>query len=411
MLKNIALQIATKSIEATLPEPAIKKHLQNFSATGQVYVIAVGKAAWRMANAASQVLQNQISAGIVITKYHHSQGQIPSFQIFEAAHPIPDENSLIATEKAITLVSNLSENDTVLFLLSGGGSSLFEMPLATITLSQIQKITDKLLRSGAHIQEINTIRKHLSAVKGGKFAKLIAPAKIKALILSDVIGNSLGDIASGPVVADISSSEEALQIMQKYNINVEKNVWQTLKQETPKEISNSTATIIGSVETVCSQAKKIATELGFKAEIVATDITFPVKKMAKIVAAKANELTKKRSHLPCALIWGGETVVEVTGSGIGGRNQELAFTITKYIANLNDVVVLAIGTDGTDGPTDAAGGMVDGNSYQKLLNSNIDYQQILAENNSYTALKQIGDLIITGPTGTNVNDLIILLIQ
>lgn len=370
MLKKIALEIAQKAIETSSPEVAVKKYLELYSGElsikGKLYVLAVGKAAWRMANASAEVLGENISAGIVITKYFHSQGTIPKFKIYEAAHPLPDENSILATSKIIDLISNLSSDDMVLFLLSGGGSALLEKPLNGVTLSQIQNITKQLIKTEADIDEINVVRKHLSAVKGGRLAKIISPAKILMLALSDVVTNRVDSIASGPVVADKSRSENAFEIIDKQKIKIDENIRATLLNETPKNICNSKSVIIGSVKTLCQNAARIAEELGFKTEVISTTISLSVKEMAKIIAQKAQETIKSNYQSPLAYIWGGETVLKVSGSGLGGRNQELAFTITKYIQNMENIAVLAIGSDGTDGPSDAAGGVVDGYSYHKI---------------------------------------------
>lgn len=412
-LKDDVLKIVDEAIRSVLPENTVVETLNRLQLTGKIILVAIGKAAWRMAKAAKDVLDKQIIKGVLITKYGHSMGQIAGIEIYEAGHPVPDENTIHATERVLEIVDGLTRKDTVLFLISGGGSALFEKPRDGVTLEQLQQITQQLLRSGANIVEINTVRKHLSQVKGGLFAKHVYPAKIVALVLSDVLGDRLDSIASGPAYPDETTSIDAINILKKYNIPVEENILNALSEETPKKLDNVETHIIGSVKILCKKAERIARELGYYSMVLATTLDCEAKEAGRFLAAIAREevLNSLPLQRPCAIILGGETVVHVKGNGKGGRNQELALSAAKGIADLDGVVICSVGTDGTDGPTDAAGGIVDGKSYEKLRKLGIDIDAALENNDSYNALKAINGLVITGPTGTNVNDLILLLIE
>jgi hydroxypyruvate reductase len=408
-----ALEIARKAIDAVLPENALKRALEGRLFPGKVVLVAIGKAAWRMAKAASDVLGDRILRGVVITKYGHSQGPIGNFEIYEAGHPIPDENTVIATEAALRATAGLSRDDVVLFLVSGGGSALFEKPKGGVSLKSIMDVTDQLLRSGANIVEINAIRKRLSAVKGGQFAQNLHPAKVYAVVLSDVLGDRLDSIASGPAYPDSTTSKEALRIVQKYGLKLDPELLKLLEEETPKSLSNVETVVIGSVKVMCEEAAKTASELGYDTEILTTTLDCEAREAGLFLAAIAREEKGYGRPLlrPCALILGGETVVHVRGRGLGGRNQELALSAATGIQGLEGVAVLSVGSDGTDGPTDAAGGIVDGSTITKLKEAGRDPEEALKDNDSYHALETCGSLIKTGPTGTNVNDLTILVCQ
>jgi len=412
-LKKDALRIVDESIRAVLPDNVVMKTLNRLKLTGNVVLVAIGKAAWRMAKTAKDTLDGRITKGIVITKYAHSLGPIEGIEIYEAGHPVPDENTILATERALSIVEGLTGEDTVLFLVSGGGSALFEKPQNGVTLNQLQQITQQLLKSGANIVEINTIRKHLSQVKGGRFAEHTYPAKVVTLVLSDVLGDRLDSIASGPAYPDETTSADAINILKKYNIQVEENVLKALSRETPKKLDNVETHIIGSVKFVCEKAAQIAQKLGYNTMILTSTLDCEAKEAGRFLAAIAREEVSNNIPLqrPCAIILGGETVVHVTGNGKGGRNQELALSAAEGIDGLDGVVICSVGTDGTDGPTDAAGGIVDGKSCEKLRELGIDIDVTLKNNDSYNALKAIDGLVITGPTGTNVNDLILLLVE
>ncbi|HHV52580.1 MAG TPA: glycerate kinase [Synergistaceae bacterium] len=408
-----ALEIARKAIDAVLPENALRRALEGRLFPGKVVLVAIGKAAWRMAKAAADVLGDRILRGVVITKYGHSQGPIGNFEIYEAGHPIPDENTVIATEAALQATAGLSRDDVVLFLVSGGGSALFEKPKGGVSLKSIMDVTDQLLRSGANIVEINAIRKRLSAVKGGQFAQNLHPAKVYAVVLSDVLSDRLDSIASGPAYPDSTTSEEALRIVQKYGLKLDTELLKLLEEETPKSLSNVETAVIGSVKVMCEEAAKAASELGYNTKILTTTLDCEAREAGLFLAAIAREEKGYDRPLPhpCALILGGETVVHVRGRGLGGRNQELALSAAMGIQGLEGVAVLSVGSDGTDGPTDAAGGIVDGSTITKLKEAGCDPEEALKNNDSYHALEICGSLIKTGPTGTNVNDLTVLVCQ
>lgn len=410
-LREDAIRIINNSIESVLPDKAVKEEIEKLNFNDSVYLVAIGKAAWRMAKAAKDSLGDKIKDGIVITKYGHSKGKIEGLKIYEAGHPIPDENTINSTKKVVELVMNLGQEDTILFLVSGGGSALFELPVEGISLEELKKVTDLLLKSGANIVEINTIRKRLSQVKGGKFAKLVEPAKIYSLVLSDVLGDRLDSIASGPAYPDSTTVKDVEEIIDKYKLNLSEHVINALKKETPKELNNVETRIIGSVSKVCESAEKIAKSLGYNTLILTTTLNCEAKEAGSFLASIAREVKEKNRPLkkPCAVILGGETVVHVKGEGLGGRNQELVLSAAKGIVNYEDIVIVSVGTDGTDGPTDAAGGIVDGMTVKKLIEKNIDIEDTLNNNDSYHALQSIDGLVITGPTGTNVNDLTFIL--
>lgn len=407
-LRNDAKKIVDAAINAALPNTAVEKALNdiNFS-EGKLVLIATGKAAWSMAKTASDLLGDKIDEGVVITKYEHSQGGLPNIKIFEAGHPVPDENSFNATDEAIKAVRGLSETDNVLFLLSGGGSALFEKPL--IAGEELEDITNQLLSSGANIVEINTIRKRLSSVKGGKFAKLCEPAHVYSIILSDIIGDPLDMIASGPAYPDSSTSEEAVQIIQKYNIKLTEEAKELLHKESSKELYNVTTKVTGSVSQLCVAAEKTCKELGYKPITLTASLSCEAREAGSFLASIAEYYSSFDESR--AFIVGGETTVHLKGKGMGGRNQEIALGAAEQLSKLNDVAIFSIGSDGTDGPTDAAGGYVDNNTKSILVEKGIDIHEILENNDSYNGLKECDGLIITGPTGTNVNDLSVLLIK
>ncbi|WGS66052.1 glycerate kinase [Marinitoga aeolica] len=413
MLIGDLKEIIDYSIESVLPENAVKSNLKKLNIKEEkLFLLSIGKAAWRMANAAKEELKGKIKNGIVITKYYHSQGNIEDIEIYEAGHPIPDENSIRATEKALELIENLNDEYGILFLISGGGSALFELPEERITLEDLQDITDQLLRSGADITEINAIRKRLSKVKGGKLAELAYPKKIYALVLSDVLGDRLDSIASGPTYKDEITTEKVLEIMKRYDIKMNENLKKALEKETPKNISNAQHIIIGSVKVACDSAINKAKELGYNTLLLTTTLNCEAKEAGKFFANIALEELKSDNPIkkPCAIIAGGETVVSVKGNGLGGRNQELAYSFALEVEGLNNIVFASIGTDGTDGPTDAAGGIVDGNTILSLRKKVIDPLVFLENNDTYNGLKEANALLKLGPTGTNVNDLMILLV-
>ncbi len=408
LLREDATFIINYAIKENLPNSAVEKALAGFEMPqGKLILVAIGKAAWSMAKTAYDCIGDSINDGIVITKYNHSKGNIGKLHICEAGHPISDQNSFSATEKAIGLVSDLNQNDTVLFLVSGGGSALFEKPL--IDKDEIESINKQLLSCGADIVEINTIRKRLSAVKGGRFAKICSPAKVFSVVLSDIIGDRLDMIASGAAYPDNSTCSEALRIAEKYNLKLSEKAKECLLIETPKTLRNIETVISGSVKKLCVSAKEACEKLGYKTEILTDSLSSAARDTGSFLGniAKYKSVTKES----LAFIAGGETVVRLTGKGKGGRNQEIALSAADEICGLENVAVFSVGSDGTDGPTDAAGGFCDGNTKSVLEKQGIVISDILDNNDSYNALKQCYGLIITGATGTNVNDVAVILIK
>ncbi|MBR5790057.1 MAG: DUF4147 domain-containing protein [Lachnospiraceae bacterium] len=371
--------IVSQSIKACQPDKLVIDALKDFKRPkGRLILIAIGKAAYKMAEGAVKALPVQIDEGIVITKYGYiCKEQFPNnIRVFEAGHPLTDDNSIKATDEVLKMTENLDKDDEVLFLVSGGGSALFESP--KVPLDTLREITEKKLKEGADIYELNALRKELSYVKGGKFGEHCKPAHITALILSDVLGDKIDVIASGPALGD-----------------------------------NVTHKIIGNVELLCNAAKHAAEELSYKAEIIRTDLTGYAVDVAKLLGKKALEASEEvksdENHMGRAFIYGGETTVKVTGTGVGGRNMEMALASSLYMENMDNAAIFSLGSDGTDGPTDAAGGYVDSDTVKKLGRESIE--SALKNNDSYNELKKVGGLIITGPTNTNLNDVSVVLLK
>ena len=406
-LRKDANAIIRSSINAVKPDEAVSRALAGQVFSGRVVLVAAGKAAWQMAKAAHDCLGSRIDAGVVVTKYEHVMGPIANYVCCEAGHPVPDENSFAGTQKALDLVSGLTAEDTVLFLLSGGGSALFEKPL--IPGSELQDITSQLLACGADIVEINTIRKRLSAVKGGKFAQCCAPAHVYAIILSDILGDPLDMIASGPACPDSASSEQAVAIAEKYELRLSDEARALLYVETPKSLDNVTTQITGSVRELCTAAAKVCTELGYEPIMLTDMLSCQAKEAGSFLASILK--THAGSGKKLAFLAGGETVVHLTGKGKGGRNQELALSAAIGIDGIPGAAVFSVGSDGTDGPTDAAGGYVDHETAATLRAQGIDIFTVLKNNDAYNALAKCDGLVITGPTGTNVNDVAVALLD
>ena len=400
-LRRDAERAARAAIRAVLPEDAVRRALAGMAFPGRVYLIAAGKAAPRMARAALSVLTVPVTEGLVISKYGHFDGPIGPLRCFEAGHPVPDENSVRAGEAALRLTEDLREDDTVLFLLSGGGSALFEKPL--IPLAELQGLTHQLLACGADIVEMNSIRKRLSALKGGKFAAHCAPAKVEAVVLSDILGDPLDSIASGPVSPDSATCAEALAIAEKYKLHLSPEAEACLRLETPKELGNVHAQVVGSVRELCRAAGEACRAMGYETVFLTDRLDCEAREAGRFLAAVLRSHAEEGRKL--AFLAGGETVVHLTGQGLGGRNQELALAAAEGLRGLKNACLLSLGSDGTDGPTDAAGGYVDGDSFDALREKGLVPHEILRNNDAYHALRAMGGLIVTGPTGTNVNDL------
>lgn len=406
-LRQDADQIIRSSLQAVLPDQAVRRALKKFQpAKGKMILVSVGKAGWQMAQAAVDAL-GKVDNGIVITKYHHVKGDIPGVVCYEAGHPIPDQNSFEATAKALSLVAELTREDVVLFLLSGGGSALFEKPL--IPGEELQDITGQLLASGANIVEMNTIRKRLSGVKGGRFALTCMPAQVFSIVLSDILGDPLDMIASGPACPDNSTCEQALAIAEKYNLRLSEAARMLLAQETPKELGHVTTQITGSVRELCVAAEIQCRALGYEPVLLTDQLCCEAREAGSFLASMLRTHAGQGRRL--AFIAGGETVVHLTGHGLGGRNQELALAAAPGIDGLPHAAVFSVGSDGTDGPTDAAGAYVDGSSMERLRSCGVDVFSMLRDNDAYHALQAINGLMITGPTGTNVNDVAVALLR
>lgn len=400
-----AKKICLHAIESCLPDKAVKEALSRKKLHGDIYLVAVGKASFSMARAACETVS--IKKGIVISKYGHIPGKIDKVDTYEAGHPVLDENSLKATGAVIEMCSHLKETDTILFLLSGGASALFEKPL--VSLEELQDISDQMLKKGLNIAEINTIRKKLSMVKGGRFARLCEPAKVCSIILSDVLSDRLDVIGSGPTADDTTNGNDAVRIIEKYNLNIRKETLDLIAGSENIRVDNCENVIIGSVKILCRNAMKEAEKLGYRAVLLDDGIDCEARDAGDLLYQEIRKHLSDKENV--ALVMGGETTVRVKGKGLGGRNQELVLSQAQHLSGLDNVLIMSLGSDGTDGPTDAAGGYVDGNSLKKLQEEGIDLEQALNDNDSYHALEKVDALIKTGPTGTNVNDITIALIR
>lgn len=405
-LHEDALHIVTSAIDAVKPDAAVRRALQGATFPGRVFLVAVGKAGWQMAHAALQCLPTPPAQGIVVTKYGHVSTDLPGICCLEAGHPVPDENSFAATQAVLDMTADLSPADTVLFLLSGGGSALFEKPL--VPGAELQAITRQLLACGADIVEMNTIRKRLSAVKGGRFAAHCAPAKVQTIVLSDILGDPPDMIASGPAAPDLSTCDEALKIAEKYDLQLSPAARTCLGTETPRHLDNVQMQIIGSVRELCAAAAAQCRALGYEPLYLTDRLNCEAREAGRFLAAIARSHANDGKKL--AFIAGGETVVRLTGSGLGGRNQEIALAAAENLSGLSNAAVISVGSDGTDGPTDAAGGYADGGTQAALAAAGWNIADALRQNDAYHALQSVNGLVHTGPTGTNVNDVTIALV-
>jgi hydroxypyruvate reductase len=392
----------------------------------QVFLVGAGKAGQPMVSAVQKILGTRLAEGYVIVKegYATKVDAADKVEIIEAGHPVPDSRGVIGTEKIIQLLENTRPDDLVICLISGGGSALMVSPVKGVTLQDLQRLTGLLLASGATINEINVLRKHLDRVKGGQIARYASPAKLICLILSDVVGDPLDVIASGPTVPDQSTFKDALSILERYRISeqIPLSIIDHLKQgrdgkvdETPKPgeqtFSRVNNLIVGSNRTATHAALQQAQLEGFNTSILTNYIQGEANQVGKVFAAILKQMSDENQPIPrpACLIVGGETTVTKQGGGFGGRNQEIALSAVRDLAGLNDVALITLATDGGDGPTEAAGAVVTGETYQRAQNQNMDPHTFLADNNAYNFFKPLDDLLITGPTQTNVNDLAFLL--
>jgi len=382
----------------------------------RVLVIGGGKAAVPMTAAVADILGSRVHAGVVVTKYGHSTSESPisGIQILEAGHPVPDENSVRGAQAIADLARQATKRDLILCLISGGGSALLTLPVPGITLSDLQAITDALLRSGATINELNTVRKHWSRIKGGNLARLVAPATLITLVLSDVVGDPLDVIASGPTVPDPTTVTDGQAVLDRYGIWPHRSV---PFQETPKPgdpaFERVQHVLVGSNRLAALAAVEKARQLGLNALLLSTYVEGEAREVGRIAAALAKGIRTHGDPLPspACLVWGGETTVTVRGEGQGGRNQELALAAALALDGWPGVLVMALATDGTDGPTDAAGAIATGETVARARQLGLDPQAALSANDSYTLFDALGDLVRTGPTGTNVNDLLFVVVE
>lgn len=433
-MKEVAAEIFSASLKAVDPYEAVKLQagdiLSAFEKGGfrQIIVAGFGKAACPMAQAVEDSLGDLVRKGVAITKYDHCANyKLRKIQVYEAGHPVPDENGLKGTADLIRLLSESDEKSLVLCLISGGGSALLVAPYEGISLDEKQKTTQMLLKSGADIFELNTIRKHVSRVKGGRLAEIISPASAISLILSDVIGDRLDVIASGPTAPDLTTYRDALEIINRYHLadSLPRRVYELISRgaeslvpDTPKEnnpifkrIRNE---IVGSNIKAIESARQRAGELGFETRILFTGLTGEAREAAKLLYAHSQDVLKKvrSGHaVRTCLISGGETTVTVRGNGLGGRNMEMALAFALEVVGTDGITFLSAGTDGTDGPTDAAGAFADGKTITQARAAGLNPESFLSNNDSYNFFKKAGGLFITGPTGTNVMDVQIVLIE
>ncbi len=436
-LRNDARAIFSAGLDAVDPYHAIKTHLQregdelrlrgrsyNLLHYENVYVVGAGKAAAPMSQAVEEILGNKLTAGIVNVKYGHT-APLRIVKINEAGHPVPDEAGLRGAREIVELLEKTGESDLVICLISGGGSALLPFPVGDITLRDKQVITKALLDSGATIHEINAIRKRISRVKGGRLAKLAHPSALISLILSDVIGDNLDVIASGPTVADTYTLKDCISIIDRYQLwdNAPSSIVQyiekrgTSSEETPKPddpaFIRTQNEIIASNSLAVRAAREKARSLGYNCIILSTLVHGETREIAKIHSAIVKEIILSGNPIspPACVISGGETTVTIKGGGQGGRNQEFALASAIDIDGLRDVVFLSAGTDGTDGPTDAAGAIASGSTMPRARKLSLDAHSYLNSNDSYNFFKPLGDLLITGPTNTNVMDLRLVLVN
>lgn len=436
-LRRAAREIFDAAVRAVDPAEAIRRHVVRNGArltigrervdltrAGQIVVVGLGKAGAPMAAAVEEILGDRISRGVVVTKYGHAQ-PTQVIRIHEAGHPVPDDAGIAGAQAVLDHVTGLGPDDVVLVLISGGGSALTPAPVDGITLGEKQALTKALLACGADIREMNTLRKHISRIKGGQLARAAAPARVFTLILSDIVGDPLDAIASGPTVPDPRTYADALAILDKYGIrrDVPASIRAHLEAgaagkvpETPKPddplfrrvASVMVASNIQALEAAQAEAKR----LGFRTMILSSFIEGETREIARMHAALALEVRASGHPLrpPACLITGGETTVTLKGTGKGGRNQEFALAAALDIAGVPDVVILSAGTDGTDGPTDAAGAVADGDTVARAHAAGLAPRAVLDGNDAYPFFERLGDLVITGPTRTNVMDVRLVLV-
>ncbi len=433
--RQIALEIFLAAVESVKPDKLIRKSIAysgkelvinnqvfDLSAVQNIYLTGAGKASGLMAQALELVLGSSITGGHIVTKYGHSV-PLQFIGVSEAGHPVPDENGLKGTQQMIEFAKKAGENDLLICLISGGGSALLTDVPEGCTLADLASMNDLLLKSGADIGEINCVRKHLSAIKGGQLAKMASPAIVISLILSDVIGDPLDVIASGPTAPDESTFADAATVLNRYrltsevapailkiiNEGVQGKRSETLKKDDPvvNQINNF---LIGNNKLALQAAKSKAENLGFYAQIETSTLSGNVEDTASMLVETAIKYQNEHKSRKTCLLFGGEPTVKISGHGLGGRNQHLALLCAKLLHSRAGITILSGGTDGTDGPTDAAGAVVDNQTFSNGKIRHLDMNQYLQNCDSYHFFNQEGGLVTTGPTQTNVMDIIIVLI-
>jgi glycerate 2-kinase len=401
----------------------VGSHRYDLQEIERVIIVGAGKASARMAVAIEEILGDLISGGLINVKYGHGE-PLRKITVWEAGHPVPDQSGIEGARRLLALVKDANERDLVICLISGGGSSLLPQPTSGIDLLSKQETTRALLESGATIHQVNAVRKHISDIKGGRLAQAAAPARVVSLLLSDVIGDDLDVIASGPTVPDTTTFATALDVLARYDLTgrVPANVLSHLQagargenSETPKPgdvvFQNVVNLIIANNAGAINAAAEKAHSLGYKPLVLSSFVQGEAREVARVMAAIAREIavTGRPIARPACVIAGGETTVTLKGTGTGGRNQELALQASLDIENIDNILILAAGTDGTDGPTDAAGAIASGKTLAVARELGLSARDYLANNDSYHFFEAIGDLVVTGPTGTNVMDIILIL--
>ena len=424
-MENDLREILSAGLEAADPRAPVLRFLGDQILTGEenfpaerVFVLSVGKAAPAMAGAAEEFLRERIEGGLVVTKEGH-EASLEILETVVASHPEPDERSVEAARRVIEFLEPLGEGDLLVALVSGGASALMADPASPIELKDLKQLTGALLRSGASIDEINAVRKHISALKGGRLVERAAPARVLALLLSDVVGDDLSSIASGLTAPDPTTLEDVSRIVRRYTLELPRNIEDYLKDapETPKPgdaiFDRVTNVLVGGGRLSAEAAATKARELGYAPLILSTYITGNARDIGGLHAAVIREILDSGNPVtpPCALISGGEATVVVHGDGTGGPNQEFALALALELEGIEKWAAFAVDTDGGDGPTDAAGGLVSGETAQAIREGGLDPEEALENNDAYAALEVGGALLITGPTGTNVNDLRVALVR
>ena len=409
---DLIKDIIEESLAEVRADKLLTIALEKEALEGDYHLLAIGKAACAMAKAARAHFGDRIIKGLVITRYGYSY-PVHNYQIMESGHPYPDENSFEAGKAAMEMVERLQRGDNLLLLISGGASALAEVTRTGVSLTELKNITRELQLGGADIIELNTVRKHLSQIKGGQLAKLAEPARIYGFLLSDVAGDRPDTIGSGPAVPDKTTSEAAHRILEQYKIECTEAVKKAIMAETPRSVRNAVMRIIGNNEMFCYIAAEIIMGQGYIPWLLTTDMNGEARNYARLIPDIVKNARNPKSgiQLPCIAICGGETTVKVTGNGKGGRNQELALAAAIAIRNLKGVTVAALASDGSDGNTDNAGAVVNTNSYDRMLSAGINPEACLHNNDSATALSRIDAVIQSGATETNLNDILLILIE